>query len=267
MNSRERDPAAWASEAVELRLVALPGIPLVQPGDDLVAMIIEAVERCGERLRDGDVLVVAQKIVSKAEGRLVRLETVRPSERALALAERTGKDPRIVELVLGESEEVMRCARDVVIVAHRLGWVMANAGIDQSNVEPEGGDAVLLLPSDPDASCAKLRDGLGALAGVEVGVIVNDSHGRAWRNGSVGVALGVAGLPALLDLRGRPDLFERRLRITEVGLADELASAASIVMGQADEGRPVVLARGVPYGRREGCALELVRPRELDLFR
>lgn len=265
MKARERRDGAV--EATELRLVALPGIPLVQPGDDLAGMILEAVRRCGERLRDGDVLVVAQKVVSKAEGRLVQLATVRPSERALALAEATGKDPRIVELVLGESEEIVRSGRDVIIAEHQSGFVMANAGIDQSNVGAEGGDAVLLLPSDPDASCAKLRRDLRVRQAVDVGVIVNDSHGRAWRNGTVGVALGAAGVPALLDLRGRPDLFDRTLRATEVGLADELASAASIVMGQADEGRPVVLLRGVPYARREGCARELVRPRERDLFR
>jgi coenzyme F420-0:L-glutamate ligase/coenzyme F420-1:gamma-L-glutamate ligase len=256
-----------ARGARELRLVALPGIPLVQPGDDLAAMIVDAAGRCGERLRDGDVLVVAQKIVSKAEGRLVRLSSVRPSDRARALAAETGKDARLVELVLRESEEVVRVAREVIIVAHRLGFVMANAGIDQSNVESGGGDAVLLLPEDPDGSCARLRAALRGREGADVAVIVNDSHGRAWRNGSVGVALGAAGLPALIDLRGRRDLFDRTLRVTELGLADELASAASILMGQADEGRPVVLARGVPYERREGCARELVRPRELDLFR
>lgn len=255
------------AKATELRLIALPRIPLVRPGDDLVGMILAGVQDAGERLCDGDVLVIAQKIVSKAEGRLVRLASVRPSERALALAKETGKDPRIVELVLGESEEVLRTARDVIIVAHRSGFVMANAGIDQSNVASEGDDAALLLPSDPDASCARIRTDLRARAKVEVAVIINDSHGRAWRNGTVGVALGAAGLPALVDLRGWSDLFDRSLRITEVGLADELASAASIVMGQSDEGRPIVLARGVPYARREGSARELVRPRARDLFR
>ena len=253
--------------AAELRLLALPGIPLVGAGDDLAAMIADAVERRGERLRDGDVLVVAQKVVSKAEGRVARLADVRPSERAHAVARATGKDARIVELVLAESDDVVRAAHDVLVVAHRLGFVMANAGIDQSNVGPGDGDAVLLLPRDPDASCARLRSALRTRAGVDVGVIVNDSHGRAWRNGTVGVAIGAAGVSALVDLRGRADLFQRHLRATEVGLADEIASAASIVMGQADEGRPVVLVRGVPYERRDGCARELVRPRERDLFR
>ncbi len=267
MSARETIEAARATAAAELKLIALPGIPLVRAGDDLARLALDALARCGERLQDGDVLVVAQKIVSKSEGRLVRLASVVPSESALALARETGKDPRLVELILSESTEVVRHAREVVVVAHKLGFVMANAGIDQSNVDHDGGDAALLLPRDPDASCAALRRALRERTGADVGVIVNDSHGRAWRNGTVGVALGVAGLPALLDLRGRPDLFERKLRITEVGLADELAAAASLLMGQADEGRPVVLVRGAPYPRRDGSASELVRARERDLFR
>jgi coenzyme F420-0:L-glutamate ligase / coenzyme F420-1:gamma-L-glutamate ligase len=265
-----RDPfglAGATQRATELRLLALPGIPLVRPGDDLAALILEALDACGENLRDGDVLVVAQKIVSKAEGRIVDLGTVQPSARALALATETGKDPRLVELILAESEEVVRHGRGVIVVAHRLGFVMANAGIDQSNVRLDDGDAALLLPRDPDASCASLRARFRARTGADVGVVINDSHGRAWRNGTVGVALGVAGLPAVVDLRGRPDLYERTLRSTEVGLADELASAGSLLMGQGDEGRPVVLARGAPYSRREGSAQELVRARERDLFR
>lgn len=265
-----REPVASldaARAAPELRLVALPGIPLVREGDDLATLILAAIARAGERLADGDVLVVAQKIVSKSEGRTVRLSSVVPSGRAAELARATGKDPRLVELILSESAEVVRHAREVIVVAHRLGYVMANAGIDQSNVDHEGGECALLLPRDPDASSAALRARLAERTGADVGVIVNDSHGRAWRNGTVGVALGVAGLPGLLDLRGRPDLFDRKLRITEVGLADELAAAASLLMGQADEGRPVVLVRGVPHPRRDGSARELVRARERDLFR
>lgn len=262
----ESGPAA--SAATELRLVALPGIPLVQPGDDLTGLILQAVAACGEHLEDADVLVVAQKVVSKSEGRQVRLADVRPSARAVELARATGKDPRLVELILAESTEVVRQGANLIIVAHRLGFVMANAGVDQSNIEHHGhDDTALLLPLDPDASCARMRAELFARAGADVGVIINDSHGRAWRNGTVGVALGVAGLPGLLDLRGSPDLYERTLRITEVGLADEIASAASLLMGQAAEGRPVVLVRGVPYPRREGSGRELVRARERDLFR
>ena len=254
-------------EAKQLRLIALPGIPMVRPGDDLAAVILAALGRCGESLREDDVVVVAQKIVSKSEGRIVDLATVQPSARAIDLANVTAKDPRIIELVLAESEEVVRVSRDVIVVAHRLGFVMANAGIDQSNVGPDGGDTVLLLPRDPDASCARLQAELRSRTGVSVGVIINDSHGRAWRNGTVGVALGVAGVPALVDMRGRADLFERALRHTEIGLADEIAAAASLLMGQADEGCPVVVVRGVPYGRRDGSARELIRPRERDLFR
>lgn len=255
-----------AGPAAELRLIALPGIPLVAEGNDIAALILDALVACGEALHDGDVLVIAQKIVSKAEGRAVRLATVTPSARAIALAKETGKDPRLVELILGESDEVLRYRRDVIVVAHRLGFVTANAGIDQSNVGSDDAEA-LLLPRDPDASCSALRATLRRRTGADTGVVINDSHGRAWRNGTVGVALGVAGLPALVDLRGRPDLYDRALRITEVGLADELAAAASLLMGQSNEGRPVVLARGVPYSRRDGSVRELLRPRDRDLFR
>ena len=235
-------------------------------GNDIAALILDALVACGEALHDGDVLVIAQKIVSKAEGRAVRLATVTPSAQAIALAKETGKDPRLVELILGESDEVLRYRRDVIVVAHRLGFVTANAGIDQSNVGSDDAEA-LLLPRDPDASCSALRATLRRRTGADTGVVINDSHGRAWRNGTVGVALGVAGLPALVDLRGRPDLYDRALRITEVGLADELAAAASLLMGQSNEGRPVVLARGVPYSRRDGSVRELLRPRDRDLFR
>jgi coenzyme F420-0:L-glutamate ligase/coenzyme F420-1:gamma-L-glutamate ligase len=248
--------------------VALPDLPMVREGDDLAAMILEGVARSGEVLRDGDVLVVAQKIVSKAEGRTVRIETVVPSPRAASLAQDTGRDPRIIELILSESEEVLRWSYDVIVVVHRLGFVMANAGIDQSNVAQGDGEGVaLLLPLDPDASCAALREELRRRTHVDLGIIINDSHGRAWRTGTVGVALGAAGLPGLLDLRGKPDLFRRTLRSTEIGFADEIASAASLLMGQADEGRPVVLVRGLTLPRCDGNARELIRPRSRDLFR
>ncbi len=246
----------------ELSLHALPRMPLVQPGDDLASLIADALGRAGLALRDGDVLVVAQKVVSKAEGRLVRLSDVQPSERALTLTETVGKDARLIELVLRESTTVLRARRDVIIVEHRLGFVMANAGIDQSNVDGDDGSA-LLLPLDPDASCARLRLRMPA----DVGVVISDSHGRAWRQGTVGVAIGAAGLPALLDRRGEADLFGRTLRITEVGWADEIAAAASLLMGQGAEGCPVVLVRGLPRARRDGHAQELVRPKDKDLFR
>jgi len=260
-------PAA-AGEPGRLQLIALPGLPMVRPGDDLADLILQAVERAGERLQEGDVLVVAQKIVSKSEGRAVAIDTIEPSPRAVELAQETGRDARIVELILSESEEVLRSSYDVIVVVHRLGFVMANAGIDQSNVQQgDGAGVALLLPLDPDASSAALRGELRRRTGADVGIVINDSHGRPFRTGTVGVALGVAGLPGLLDLRGRPDLFERTLRSTEIGLADEIASAASLLMGQADEGRPVILVRGVPHARREGSAGELIRPRSRDLFR
>jgi coenzyme F420-0:L-glutamate ligase/coenzyme F420-1:gamma-L-glutamate ligase len=248
-----------------LVLTAVPGIPMIAAGDDLAAIIVKALRDADLALAAGDVLVLAQKIVSKAEGRSVDLATVTPSPRAVALAEETGKDFRVVELILAESTEVLRHRPGVLIVAHKLGLVLANAGIDRSNVD--GREHVLLLPGDPDRSCAELRRAIAAGTGVEAGVVTIDSIGRAWRNGTIGTAIGVAGLPGLLDLRGTPDLFGRPLETTEVGLADELAAAASLVMGQAGEGTPVVLARGLRYGRRDGTASELIRVREKDLFR
>jgi coenzyme F420-0:L-glutamate ligase / coenzyme F420-1:gamma-L-glutamate ligase len=252
----------------ELRLVALGGVPLVQPGDDLAAIVLGALHSSGEALASGDVLVLAQKIVSKASGRHVELATVQPSARALELAATVEKDARVIELILRESKSVLRARRDVIVVEHRLGFVMANAGIDMSNVEGNSQESrALLLPLDPDGDCAQLRATLRERTQADVAVIINDSHGRAWRNGTVGVAIGSAGLPALLDLRGQPDLFGRALRITQVGLADELAAAASLLMGQANEGTPIVLIRGLEVASRDGSAADLVRPKEMDLFR
>jgi coenzyme F420-0:L-glutamate ligase / coenzyme F420-1:gamma-L-glutamate ligase len=246
-------------------LTPLAGVPPVAAGDDLAAVIVAAAHASGVTLRAGDILVLAQKIVSKAEGRAVDLATVTPSARAVSLAAATEKDPRLVELILSESTEVLRHRPGAIIVAHRLGLVLANAGIDRSNVG--AADHVLLLPRDPDASCAAIRAKLAVATGADVAVMIIDSLGRAWRNGTVGTAIGVSGLPGLLDLRGTPDLFGRPLETTELGFADEIAAAASLVMGQAAEGRPVVLVRGVATGRRDGSAQELIRPREKDLFR
>jgi coenzyme F420-0:L-glutamate ligase/coenzyme F420-1:gamma-L-glutamate ligase len=211
---------------------------------------------------------VAQKIVSKAEGRLVRLADVRPSERANELAQQTGKDARLVELILQESEEVSRVRPGLIIVRHRLGFTSANAGVDRSNVPQEGEEeTVLLLPRDPDGAAAGLRQGIQERWGVAVGVIVADSHGRPFRLGTVGVAIGVAGLPALWDRRGEADLYGYRLQHTDVGLAGEIAAAASMVMGQAAEGTPVVLVRGLALPAGEGKASDLIRPKEFDLYR
>lgn len=252
----------------ELTLMALAGIPEVARGADLAGLLLAAVERAGRALEPGDVMVIAQKIVSKAEGRSVRLATVTPSARALELAKVTGKDPRLVELMLRESREVLRAKPGVLIAEHRLGFVMAGAGVDQSNVPGERGDeCALLLPENPDASACRVQEELRAACGVAVGVLINDSFGRAWRNGVTGVAIGVAGIPALVDLRGHSDREGRPLRVTQVAAADELAAAASLIMGQSDEGYPAVLARGFPYALRASAVGELIRPHAEDLFR
>ena len=241
----------------------------MQPGDDLSTIVGDAMVRAGQAPRAGDVIVLAQKIFSKAENRFVALDTVTPSVRAPELAERTGNDPRIVDLILRDSHSVLRTRKNVLVVEHRLGMVLASAGIDQSNIGPDrdGRERALLLPVDPDGSCQAMRERLMKRFGVEIGVIMNDSIGRAWRNGIVGTAIGVAGVPALLDRRGAPDRFGRKLEITMIGVADEIAAAASILMGQADEGTPAVHLRGVPYGRRESSVRELIRSRDEDLFR
>lgn len=268
MNVHEPPARIAVAPSAVAQFSALASVPLVRPGDDLADIILAALAASGERLRDGDVLVIAQKIVSKAQNRQVRLDTVTPSEDAERLAHEVNKDARLVELILRESTEVVRHRRDVLVVAHRLGLVIANAGIDQSNIEQGAiDDAALLLPEDPDATCVDMREKLRARTGASVGVIINDSHGRAFRNGTVGVAIGASGIPALADLRGTSDLFGRRLHSTEVALADEIASAASLLMGQAGEGRPIVLARGIANARGDGSAADLVRPKAIDLFR
>lgn len=267
-------PPNWIADAklmkaknTTLDIVALGGVPMVRPGDDLPQIIIDALAASGERLADGDIIVLAQKIVSKAEGRTVPLSSVIPSPRAIEIAAQCDKDPRLVELILSEADEVMRVRKGVLIVRHRLGLVLANAGIDQSNVDQQDEAHALMLPVNPDGSCQKIRAALRERTGVDAAVIIIDSLGRAWRTGTVGLAIGVSGMAGLLDLRGAPDLHGRALETSELGLADEVAAAASLAMGQANEGRPIVLMRGVPYARREGSAAELVRPLEMDLFR
>jgi len=251
-----------------LEVIALTGLPLIKAGDDLVEMIASSLKQNGVEPRAKDVLVVAQKIVSKAEGRMVDLATIKPSARAIALATEVDKDPRLVEVILSESVRVVRARRNVLIVEHRLGFIMANAGVDQSNVGPaDGAQRALLLPEHPDRSAAALRRGLAAATGIDLAVVINDSFGRAWRQGTAGVAIGAAGLPALIDLRGRPDLFGRKLEVSFIGFADEVAAAASLVMGQADEAEPVVLIRGLRWSAPESTAASLIRPSNEDLFR
>ena len=242
-----------------LSLTALPGLPMVRPGDNLAGLLAAGMARAGLTPQPGDVLAIAQKIVSKAEGRSVALESVTPSAAARRLAAETEKEPRVVELILSESRRVVRARPNLIIVEHRLGFVMANAGIDQSNVGEEG--HALLLPVDPDASAAALAARLG------LPVVITDSFGRAWRRGTVGVAIGVAGLPALLDLRGQPDLFGRELRVSITGFADEIAAAAGLIMGQGAEARPAVHLRGLDWSAPPNPAAELLRVGVEDLFR
>jgi coenzyme F420-0:L-glutamate ligase / coenzyme F420-1:gamma-L-glutamate ligase len=251
-----------------LELIAVPGFPMVEPGDDLLQLICDTGDAAGLQFDDYDVIVVAQKVVSKAEGRYVDLAQVSPSARALALAGEVEKDPRLVEVILSESRRVLRHRPGVLIVEHRLGFVAANAGIDQSNVDPRQGVLpVLLLPENPDVSAQRLHDGVRQRLGKHTGIIINDSFGRAWRVGTVGTALGAAGLPSRLDLRGQPDLYGRPLRVSETGFADEIAAAASLLMGQADEATPVVVVRGLRWQAPALPASCLLRDREDDLFR
>ena len=248
----------------DLLVRPLPGVPRVAKGVDVAMLALAALDRAGLGPQDGDILVFAQKIISKSEGRSIALNGVTPSARAETLAAETGKDARIVELILQESTDVLRRRPGVIVVEHRLGLVLANAGIDQSNVD--AGHA-LLLPVDPNASAARIRQDIREATAVDVAVLIIDSIGRAWRLGTVGTTIGASGIATFLDLRGQPDLNGRRLESSEIGYADELASAASLIMGQAAEGMPIVLIRGAPYARREGSAADLLRPKAMDLFR
>jgi coenzyme F420-0:L-glutamate ligase/coenzyme F420-1:gamma-L-glutamate ligase len=248
-----------AGDAIEIEPLA--GIGEIRAGDDLAGVLAAAIRGA---VRPTDILVVAQKAVSKAEGRKVRFADVAVTREALELARVTGKDARLVQLVLSEADEVLRAAPGVLIVRHRLGLVMANAGIDQSNLGDD--EAALLLPLDPDASAARLREGLAGRLGAAPAVIVSDSFGRPWRVGTVNVAIGAAGLPSVVDLRGRPDRFGRILKASEVALADAAAAAAGLAMGEAAEGRPAVLVRGLHWSAPERNAAALIRPLEQDLF-
>lgn len=248
-----------------LEIFALPGIPMVKPGDDLPALILAGLERAGRTLQAHDAVVIAQKIVSKAEGRIVDLADVIPSAEAMSLAAAVGKDPRIVQVVLSESVKVVRSRPNLMIMQHRLGFVMANAGVDQSNVAAaDGRHRALLLPVDPDGSARKIRAALAAQA--DVGVIISDSFGRPWRRGTAGVAIGAAGIPSVIDLRGKPDLFGRTLEVSIIGFADEVAAAASLLQGQAAEGQPVVVVRGLTWSAPDMPVADVIRPPEEDLF-
>lgn len=252
----------------QLTLFAVPNLPVIQPGDDLGALIVASLTEADAPLLEGDVVVVAQKVVSKVENRLARLDLVQPGREALELAQRIGKDPRLVQLVLDESREVVRTGPGLLIVEQRNGLICANAGIDRSNIQQgKEGEWVALLPLDPDLSARRLQDRLVELTGKRLAVIITDTHGRPWRDGASGIAIGVAGIAPLQDRRGEHDLFGYQLQHTIVGLADQVASAASLLQGQAAEGQPVVVVRGLTYEAREASADEILRPRERDLFR
>jgi coenzyme F420-0:L-glutamate ligase / coenzyme F420-1:gamma-L-glutamate ligase len=253
-----------------LTFTPIPQMPLVCPGDNLVDLLLVSMQTARITLEDGDILVVAQKIVSKAEGRLVDLATITPTKEAVDLAKRSEKDPRLVEVILRESKEVLRVRPGMIIVEHRLGFVCASAGVDHSNVRGDDGNPenwVLLLPEDPDRSALEIRRRIKIATGNRIGVLIIDSHGRAWRLGTIGTAIGISGLPGVVDERGWQDLFGYRLKITVVAAADELAAAASLVMGEAAEGIPAVHVRGFPHPLREGSLKELIRPKGTDLFR
>ncbi len=253
-----------------LTLQPIKNIPAIQPGDHLADILFHAIENMSLVLEDGDILVVAQKIVSKSEGRLVNLTCVEPSDQAVKLAAQVDKDPRFVELVLRESKEVLRARPGTLIVEHKQGFICANAGIDHSNVAGTWGnpeDWVLLLPEDADASADRLRKELEARSHCKLGVLIIDSHGRAWRNGVVGITIGISNIPGIVDMRGQPDLYGFKLRVTTIAAADELAAAASLIMGQAAEGTPVIHVRGFPYSLRESHLSELIRDKKQDLFR
>ena len=250
-----------------LHLAPVPGLPMIQAGDDLTALAVTALEQAGLKLEDGDVLCVAQKIVSKAEGRQVDLGDVEPSAQAISLGAETEKDPRLIQLILDESTEVLRQRPGILIVRHRLGLVCANAGIDQSNIDHRGSEQALLLPVDPDASAATLRSRLAELPSVNVGVLITDSHNRPWRLGTVGVAIGAAGIEVLDDHRGGVDLFGRELKVTLINRADAIAAAATLLMGETIERMPLVLAKGFAAQCSGETASQIVRPLDEDLFR
>lgn len=245
-------------------------IPLINAGDHLGQIIIDSLDTANIEIQDNDILVITQKIVSKAEGRFIKLEDIMPSQKSKELAEICEKDPRLVELILSESNEIVRCAKDTLIVEHRLGFICANAGVDHSNVKGNPSPAetwYLMLPQNPDQSAQEIRTYFQKKKAVNIGVMIIDSHGRAWRQGIVGIMIGTAGVPALVDMRGKSDLFGFSLRITQIGAADELAAAASLMMGQADESIPVVHVRGFPYPLVDSSLPEVLRPKEKDLFR
>jgi len=253
-------------DAPSVSLVGVPGVPMVQPGDDLPALVVAVLAKAGLEPRASDVVVITSKIVSKAEGQTVDLRTVEPSAQARQLAEVTEKEPELVELILRESTEIVRAVPGVLLVRHRLGFMSANAAIDRSNADGTDHTA-LLMPRDPDASAAALHAALAAAFGPGIGVVITDTHGRPFRRGNIGVAVGIAGFEGLVDMSGARDLFGRELKATVVPLADELAAAAALVSGETYEGLPIVLVRGVALTPGDRGTQDLLFDADRDLFR
>jgi coenzyme F420-0:L-glutamate ligase/coenzyme F420-1:gamma-L-glutamate ligase len=251
-----------------LTVLPIPDLPMVQPGDDLVAIINEAMAKADLSFQEDDILVLAQKIISKSEGRFARLSDMEPSAQAHAIAEETGKEPDFVEMVLSQSNDVVRTGPNVLIVEAFTGIVMANAGIDRSNIDRgEGDDNALLLPLDSDVSARALRDQFVEQSGKTIAVVIADSVGRAWRYGTSAMAIGCAGLEPLDDQRGDVDMFGHTLEVTEIALADQVAAAANLVMGEATEAIPAAIVRGLSYPRTDRPSSVLIRKKEEDLFR
>jgi coenzyme F420-0:L-glutamate ligase / coenzyme F420-1:gamma-L-glutamate ligase len=255
---------------MSLTITPIHTIPEINPGDDLARMLLECLVVENINIAENDILVITQKIVSKSENRFVNLAKITPSKKAFEMAKVSRKRPELIELILQESNKVIRIVPQTIIVEHKLGFISANAGIDHSNVgrhERKGEDWVLLLPKNPDKSAKKIRKFVNQKIGMNIGVMIIDSHGRAWRYGTVGTMIGTSGVPALVDLRGKEDLYGYKLRITRIGAADELAASASLLMGQANESIPAVHVRGFPYPLREASLKEVLRPEKRDLFR
>lgn len=252
--------------APSFQVQAISGVPMVQAGDDLPKLILDALKNSDMSLETGDIFVIASKIVSKSEGRIVALADVNPSEEAYRVALEVDKDPRIVELVLAESEAISRQRKGVLVTEHRLGFVSANSGLDASNVDDTNAN-VLLLPINPDESAQKIREALESATGQKIAIVITDTHGRPFRLGNTGVAIGIAGMQALWDRRGERDLFGREMMATILGYGDLVASTAHLVMGEGAEGLPLVLIRGLKFPHGEGKASDLNRPRDMDMYR
>ena len=247
----------------KISIIPLLNLPLIKKGDDLVALIISALSDSGEKLQDNDILVLSQKIVSKAEGNTVDLNQVIPSKEALELAREVGKDPRVVHLIIKESKRIVRKSYGVLITEHKKGWICADAGVDFSNVP---GNSVALLPDDPDRTAETVRNRIREYLKVEIAVLISDSQGRPFRNGSIGVALGYAGMPGLISKIGDEDLYHYKLQHTRIAMADQIASSALMVKGESNEGVPAAIVRGLDLPQKHGTGKDLIRPEAEDLF-